>query len=85
MSKYYRVKTLMLKGEKGERGACIRSAELRDDYSLLFTLDNGETIETTAILGKEFENIRKLEASASSANKIAKYNAREIMKYFMIN
>lgn len=108
MSKYYRVKTLMLKGEKGdagygisnvqmnddytltitlengmhfnttsirgekgERGACIRSAELRDDYSLLFTLDDGETFETTAILGKEFENIRKLEASASSASKIA--------------
>ena len=108
MSKYFRVKTLMLKGEKGntgcgisnvqmnddytltvtlengmhfntppirgekgERGACIMSVELRDDYSLLFTLDNGETFETTAILGKEFENIRKLEASASSASKTA--------------
>lgn len=60
-----------IRGEKGERGACIRSVELRDDYSLLFTLDNGETFETTAILGKEFENIRKLEASASSASKTA--------------
>lgn len=63
--------TKSIRGEKGERGACIRSAELRDDYSLLFTLDDGETFETTAILGKEFENIRKLEASASSASKIA--------------
>ena len=108
MSRYYRVKTLMLKGEKGdtgysitdiqmnddytltitlengmhfntppirgekgERGTGIRSVELRDDYSLLITLEDGKTLETTAILGKEFENIRTLEASASSASKIA--------------
>lgn len=108
MSRYYRVKTLMLKGEKGdtgysisniqmnddytltitiesgmqfntppirgekgEQGTGIRSVELRDDYSLLITLENGKTLETTAILGKEFENIRTLEASATSASKIA--------------
>ena len=108
MSRYYRAKTLMLKGEKGdtgysitdiqmnddytltitlengmhfhtqsirgekgERGTGIRSVELRDDYSLLITLEDGKTLETTAILGKEFENIRTLEASATSASKIA--------------
>ena len=38
---------------------------------MLFTLENGKTLETTTILGKEFENIRKLEASASSASKTA--------------
>lgn len=60
-----------IRGEKGEQGTGISSVELRDDYSLLFTLDNGKTLETTAILGKEFENIRTLEASATSASKIA--------------
>lgn len=57
--------------KKGEQGTGISSVELRDDYSLLFTLDNGETLETTSILGKELENIRTLEASATSASKNA--------------
>lgn len=60
-----------IRGEKGEQGTGIQSVELRDDYSLLITLENGKTLETTSILGKEFENIRKLEASATSASKIA--------------
>lgn len=63
--------TPSIRGEKGEQGTGIQSVELRDDYSLLFTLENGKTLETTTILGKEFENIRKLEASASSASKSA--------------
>lgn len=63
--------TPSIRGEKGEQGTGIQSVELRNDYSLLFTLENGKTLETTAILGKELENIRKLEASASSASKIA--------------
>lgn len=63
--------TPSIRGEKGEQGTGIQSVELRDDYSLFFTLDNGKTLETTAILGEELENIRTLEASASSASKTA--------------
>lgn len=68
--------TPSIRGEKGERGTGIRSVELRDDYSLLFTLENGKTLETTTILGKEFENIRKLEASATSASASASASAQ---------
>lgn len=55
MSKYYRVKTLMLKGEKGEQGYGISNVQMNDDYTLTITLENGMHFNTSSIRGEKGE------------------------------
>lgn len=55
MSKYYRVKTLMLKGEKGDTGYGISNVQMNDDYTLTVTLENGMHFNTKSIRGEKGE------------------------------
>lgn len=55
MSKYYRVKTLMLKGEKGDTGYGISNVQMNDDYTLTITIENGMHFNTTSIRGEKGE------------------------------
>lgn len=55
MSKYYRVKTLMLKGQKGDTGYGISDVQMNDDYTLTITLENGMHFNTSSIRGEKGE------------------------------
>lgn len=55
MSKYYRVKTLMLKGQKGDTGYGISNIQMNDDYTLTITIENGMHFNTPPIRGKKGE------------------------------
>ena len=55
MSKYYRVKTLMLKGQKGDTGYGISNVQMNDDYTLTITLENGMHFNTSSIRGEKGE------------------------------
>jgi hypothetical protein len=55
MSRYYRVKTLMLKGEKGETGYSISNIQMNDDYTLTITIENGMQFNTPPIRGEKGE------------------------------
>lgn len=55
MSKYYRVKTLMLKGQKGDTGCDISNVQMNDDYTLTVTLENGMHFNTSSIRGEKGE------------------------------
>ncbi len=55
MSRYYRVKTLMLKGEKGDTGYSITDIQMNDDYTLTITIENGMHFHTQSIRGEKGE------------------------------
>lgn len=55
MSKYYRVKTLMLKGQKGDTGYGISKVQMNDDYTLTITIENGMHFNTPPIRGEKGE------------------------------
>nr|DAH16010.1 MAG TPA: L SHAPED TAIL FIBER PROTEIN [Caudoviricetes sp.] len=55
MSKYYRVKTLMLKGQKGDTGYGISNVQMNDDYTLTITIENGMQFNTPPIRGEKGE------------------------------
>lgn len=55
MSKYYRVKTLMLKGQKGDTGYSITDIHMNDDYTLTITIENGMHFNTPPIRGEKGE------------------------------
>lgn len=55
MSRYYRVKTLMLKGEKGDTGYSITNIQMNDDYTLTITIENGMHFNTPPIRGEKGE------------------------------
>ena len=55
MSRYYRVKTLMLKGEKGDTGYSISNIQMNDDYTLTITIENGMQFNTPPIRGEKGE------------------------------
>ncbi len=55
MSRYYRVKTLMLKGEKGDTGYSISNIQMNDDYTLTITIENGMHFNTPPIRGEKGE------------------------------
>lgn len=55
MSRYYRVKTLMLKGEKGDTGYSITNIQMNDDYTLTITIENGMQFHTLPIRGEKGE------------------------------
>ncbi len=55
MSKYYRVKTLMLKGQKGDTGYSISNIQMNDDYTLTITIENGMQFNTPPIRGEKGE------------------------------
>lgn len=55
MSRYYRVKTLMLKGEKGDTGYSITDIQMNDDYTLTITIENGMHFKTPPIRGEKGE------------------------------
>lgn len=55
MSKYYRVKTLMLKGQKGDTGYSISNIQMNDDYTLTITIENGMQFNTLPIRGEKGE------------------------------
>lgn len=64
MSKYYRVKTLMLKGQKGDTGYGISKVKMNDDYTLTITIENGMHFNTPPIRGEKGEqgtSIRSVE------------------------
>lgn len=55
MSRYYRAKILMLKGEKGDTGYSISNIQMNDDYTLTITLENGMHFNTQSIRGEKGE------------------------------
>ena len=55
MSRYYRVKTLMLKGQKGDTGYSITDIQMNDDYTLTITIENGMQFHTPPIRGEKGE------------------------------
>lgn len=55
MSRYYRVKTLMLKGQKGDTGYGISNVQMNDDYTLTITIENGMQFNTSSIRGEKGE------------------------------
>lgn len=55
MSRYYRAKTLMLKGEKGDTGYSITDIQMNDDYTLTITIENGMQFNTAPIRGEKGE------------------------------
>lgn len=55
MSRYYRVKTLMLKGQKGDTGYGISNVQMNDDYTLTITIENGMHFNTSSIRGEKGE------------------------------
>lgn len=55
MSRYYRAKILMLKGEKGETGYSISNIQMNDDYTLTITIENGMQFNTPPIRGEKGE------------------------------
>lgn len=55
MSRYYRAKTLMLKGEKGDTGYSISNVQMNDDYTLTITIENGMQFNTPPIRGEKGE------------------------------
>lgn len=55
MSRYYRAKILMLKGEKGDTGYSISNIQMNDDYTLTITIENGMHFNTPPIRGEKGE------------------------------
>lgn len=55
MSVYYKMKILMLKGEKGDAGYGISNVQMNDDYTLTVTLENGMHFNTPPIRGEKGE------------------------------
>lgn len=64
MNEYFKIKTLMLKGEKGDTGYGISNVQMNDDYTLTVTLENGMHFNTPSIRGEKGERgtgIRSIE------------------------
>lgn len=55
MNECFKIKLLMLKGEKGDTGYGISNVQMNDDYTLTVTLENGMHFNTPSIRGEKGE------------------------------